>query len=72
MIYKPMGRESKIDCKTLAIADPEGFGTLTPGEFAERFGVPDDDQWKEISKVVVFDDRGRLRSVLLEPEIVCA
>jgi len=39
------------------------FGVMTAGQFVDRFGVPDHDQWGGIKELVRFSG-GRFRSIV--------
>jgi len=63
---RQMTSTDEDNCAVAAVFTPDKFGALTPGEFADRFGVPDDDQWAALSELVVYDEAGKIRSVVPE------
>jgi len=51
----------------LATYQPDALQLITPGMFAERFGVPTDGQWDVLREVLCFDRRARLCAISNRP-----
>lgn len=65
-MYEPMTNEGHDTAIVTALYAPERFGAMTPGQFCARYGIPRPDQWDALQELLIYDERGRLRSI--QPE----
>ena len=59
-MYKPMTERGIAAVMGAAVFNPDALQSMTPGTFCSVFGVPSDEQWKDMGGLIVFDARARV------------
>jgi hypothetical protein len=66
-MYRQMTEQDLDNAIIAAVYRPDDLQIYSPGMFAERFGVPTDDQWEVLQDILCFDKRSRVCAIASTP-----